>query len=326
MKEPFYSIACWAIRLSPILFMGVAWLLYHYRFPRSKKKKVWFVLGIGYLTGVLSVWIYWDFAASYAPTKEIADEIKSHINWLVKKYPNTRPEAFHHDMLIRDPFIHHLLHQKKILDSVQKIIGPDIALFGAHYIAKKPFSGQPVGWHQDGSYWPLKPMNVVSVWLAGTHSDDDNACMRVIPGTQNKRLLKPSEMIKLDTREYVLDLAIHPKDIDETSAENIILDPGDMSIHNPFIIHGSNANISRYWRIGLTLRYIPTTTFVDRKNWECVLLRGEKSSSAKNIYIDRPSFDDSGVIKITSMSPSPSKSIQELFTLFGSRPIKSEIS
>ena len=139
--------------------------------------------------------------------KEIADEIKSHINWLVKKYPDTRPEAFHHDMLIRDPFIHHLLHQKKILDNVQKIIGPDIALFGAHYIAKKPFSGQPVGWHQDGSYWPLKPMNVVSVWLAGTHSDEHNACMRVIPGTQNKKLLKPSEMIKLDTKKYVLDLA-----------------------------------------------------------------------------------------------------------------------
>ena len=33
--------------------------------------------GIGYLTGFLSVWIYCDFAASYAPTKEIADEILS---------------------------------------------------------------------------------------------------------------------------------------------------------------------------------------------------------------------------------------------------------
>ena len=134
-------------------------------------------------------------------------------------------------------------------------------------------------------------MNVVSVWLAGTHSDDNNACMRVIPGTQNKRLIKPSEMIKLDTEEYVLDLAIHPKDIDKTSAKNIILDPGDMSIHNPFIIHGSNANISSYWRIGLTLRYIPTTTFVDKKNWECVLLGGKKSRRAKNIYIDRPVYD-----------------------------------
>ena len=134
-------------------------------------------------------------------------------------------------------------------------------------------------------------MNVVSVWLAGTHSDEYNACMRVIPGTQNRKLLKPSEMIKLDTKKYVLDLAIHPKDIDETSAENIVLDPGDMSIHNPFIIHGSNANISSSWRIGLTLRYIPTTTFVNRKNWECVLLRGKKSRSTKNIYIDRPEYN-----------------------------------
>ena len=221
---------------------------------------------------------------------EIAYEIKSHIDWLSKKHPNTRPEAFHHDMLIRDPFIHHLLHQENILDNVQEIIGPDIALFGAHYIAKKPFSGKPVGWHQDGSYWPLEPMNVVSVWLAGTHSNENNACMRVIPGTQNKKLLKPSEMIELDTNEYVLDLAIHPKDIDETSAINIVLESGDMSIHNPFIIHGSNANISKSWRIGLTLRYIPTTTFVNREKWECALLRGESSRKVKNNYITRPTF------------------------------------
>jgi len=75
MKEPFYSIACWSIRLSPVLIMGAVWLLCHYRFPHCPK--VWIVLGIGYLTGVLSVWIYWDFAASYAPTEEIADEILS---------------------------------------------------------------------------------------------------------------------------------------------------------------------------------------------------------------------------------------------------------
>ena len=73
MTEPYYSITCWTIRLSPVLFMGSAWLLCHYRFPESKN--LWITLGIGYLTGVLSVWIYWHFAASYAPTQEIADEI-----------------------------------------------------------------------------------------------------------------------------------------------------------------------------------------------------------------------------------------------------------
>ena len=66
-----------------------------------------------------------------------------------------------------------------------------------------------------------------------------------------------------------------------------------MSIHNPFIIHGSNANLSSSWRIGLTLRYIPTTTFVNRENWECVLLRGKRSKSVKNIYIKRTEYDKS---------------------------------
>ena len=195
-------------------------------------------------------------------------------------------------MLIHDPFIHHILDQSTILDIVEEIIGPNIALFGAHYIAKKPFSGQPVGWHQDGSYWPLEPMEVVSVWLAGTQSTKENACMKVIPGTQNKRLLKPSEMIKLDTKEYVLDLAIHPDDIDEKSSLDIELAPGDVSIHNPFIIHGSNANISNEWRIGLTLRYIPTTTFVNRAGWECALLRGHKKEDVNNIYVNKPIFEE----------------------------------
>ena len=52
---------------------GIGLVDCHYRFPESKN--LWITLGIGYLTGVLSVWIYWHFAASYTPTQEIADEI-----------------------------------------------------------------------------------------------------------------------------------------------------------------------------------------------------------------------------------------------------------
>ena len=102
--------------------------------------------------------------------------------------------------------------------------------------------------------------------------------------------MKPSEMIKLDTRDYVLDLAIHPDHIDESSSVDIELAPGDISIHNPFIIHGSNANVSDQWRIGLTLRYIPTTTFVNRDGWECALLRGNKHKNISNNYVDKPDF------------------------------------
>ena len=222
---------------------------------------------------------------------DFSNEIVSHVEWLQNKYPDTRPEAFHHHLLVHDPFIHHIIEHKKLLDTISEIIGPNIALFGAHYIAKKPVDGQPVGWHQDGSYWPLKPMKVTSVWLAGTPSKKNNACMRVIPGTQNKRLLKPSEMKKMDINKYVLDLAINLDELDTTKAIDIELNPGDISIHNPFIIHGSNANTSSDWRIGLTLRYIPTTTYVKRKNWECAFLKGKKKNKIKNKYVQRPKFN-----------------------------------
>ena len=115
--------------------------------------------------------------------------------------------------------------------------------------------------------------------------------MQLIPGTHKKRLYKPSEMQKMDLNKYVLDLAIDPRKLDESQAVDIELNPGDISIHNPFIIHGSNSNKSKTWRIGLTLRYIPTSTFVNRKNWECVFLRGEKEKKVENIYVERPIFN-----------------------------------
>ncbi len=73
MNEPYYSITCWAIRLSPILLMGIAWLVGHYRYWGWKTVLV--TLAVGYITGVASVWAYWNFAGTYAPTAEIADEI-----------------------------------------------------------------------------------------------------------------------------------------------------------------------------------------------------------------------------------------------------------
>ena len=122
-------------------------------------------------------------------------ELENHVYWLCKKYPNIHPEAFHHDLLVNDPFIHKVLNDKKTLDILENFIGKNIALFGAHYIAKKPLRGKAVGWHQDGSYWPLEPMNVVSVWMAATASLKENGCMRVIPGTQNKKLIKSSQIL-----------------------------------------------------------------------------------------------------------------------------------
>lgn len=223
-----------------------------------------------------------------ALSDKITGEMQNHVKFLSNLYPKTRPEAFHHDMLVGDPFIHHILNQDCITEISKHYLGPDFALFGAHYIAKKPYNGRPVGWHQDGSYWPLDPMKVISLWVAGTSSNKNNGCMKVIPGSQKKKILHPSKMMKLNPEKYVLDLGIDKKDINTKGAKNINLNPGDISVHNPNIIHGSNPNYSSDWRIGLTLRIIPTSTLVIRDNWKCIHLSGKKGD---NKYIRKPKFN-----------------------------------
>ena len=105
-------------------------------------------------------------------------------------------------------------------------------------------------------------MEVTTIWLAATESTRENGCLRVLPGTQNNRLLSRKEMIDVPDGKNVLASGIHPSMIDDTDVVDLELQPGDVSVHNPKIIHGSEANTSDKWRIGLTLRYIPTSTRV----------------------------------------------------------------
>ena len=70
-----------------------------------------------------------------------------------------------------DPFWVRLVSDDRLLNVAETFVGPNIALFASHYIAKRPFDGQAVLWHQDGSYWPLEPMEVVTLWLACGRGD-----------------------------------------------------------------------------------------------------------------------------------------------------------
>lgn len=218
---------------------------------------------------------------------ELAAETSRHVDWLLEKNPGIRPELLHHNLLRRDPFMHHLVGDDRLLDIIEPFIGSNIALFAAHYIAKAPFKGQPVLWHQDGSYWPLEPMEVITIWLAATDSTKENGCMRIIPGTQNQKLLTLREMQKTDGQNDVLGYGIDPRTLDENQAIDIELQAGDVSIHHPNVIHGSNPNNSPLWRKGLTLRYIPTSTKILRDDVGPFLLRGAAVPGI-NAYEPRP--------------------------------------
>lgn len=220
--------------------------------------------------------------------RNLIAEASAHIDWLLARNPGLRAEQLHHRLMQHDAFWVRLISDPRLLDVAAQFVGPDVALFASHYISKPPFDGQAVLWHQDGSYWPLEPMDVVTLWLAVDDSTPENGCMRVIPRTHGMEL-KPHA--QREDVPNVLNSSIAEGLVEESRAVDVILKAGDVSIHHPKIIHGSKANHSPKRRAGLTIRYIPTSTRIKTDEpWPaCFLLRG-KAVAGVNVYQPRPEF------------------------------------
>ena len=145
-----------------------------------------------------------------------------------------------------------------ILDMVEQLIGSDFALWNSSFFAKPAQVGTRTPWHQDGEYWPIRPLATCSVWIAVDPSTTENGCLRVIPGSHRRRELGRHSVNQAD--DLSLPLEIRPDEFDEQAATDIVLDAGRISLHDVFLIHGSEPNRSARARRGMTLRYMPTTS------------------------------------------------------------------
>jgi ectoine hydroxylase-related dioxygenase (phytanoyl-CoA dioxygenase family) len=218
----------------------------------------------------------------------LVEEARRDIAWLLERNPHLRPERLTHELVTHDPFWVRLVSDPRLLDIAEQFVGPNVALFASHYLAKPPHDGLAVLWHQDGSYWPLEPMEVVTIFLALDDCTPDNGCMRVIPRTQSMTL---GAVRKRDDVANVLQSGMDESRIDEGAAVDLVLAAGDISIHHPNIVHGSAPNTSAHWRRSLNIRYIPTTTRITRDPpWPHALLLRGQAVPGVNIYQPWPRY------------------------------------
>lgn len=148
----------------------------------------------------------------------------------------------------------------EVLDWVEPIIGPNIALWSSHFIAKEPYVGRRTPWHEDSAYWQDRvdrADKIVTIWLAIDRSVRDNGCMRVIPGSH---LIDGFEYGPVDPE--VNTFATEIIGVDEKQAVYFELEPGQSSFHDARIVHGAEANASPLRRCGYTMRYMSTETRV----------------------------------------------------------------
>lgn len=149
-----------------------------------------------------------------------------------------------------------LVHHPAILDAVEQVIGPDILAWDADFIIKNARDPRYVSWHQDLTYWGLEPDLVVTAWVALSPSTTDSGCMQIIPGSHTSAIVPHRDTFARDnmlTRGQEV-----AAEVDESQAVNVVLQPGQMSLHDGKLIHASRPNRTGDRRIGFAIRYIPT--------------------------------------------------------------------
>jgi ectoine hydroxylase-related dioxygenase (phytanoyl-CoA dioxygenase family) len=228
----------------------------------------------------------------------LIEEAGRHVEWLVARYPQLRPEHLHHPLARHDAFWARMILEPALVEVAEKFLGPDVACFTAHYICKPPYDGHAVLWHQDGAYWRLDPLEALTVWLAVDESTTRNGCLRIIPGTQHTPIHRPSRRDDVPNLLFsASDQRIVDELIDRHGVVDIELNPGDVSIHHPNVVHSSTANTSDRRRCGLDLGYISATTRIlaDGVYLDPLLVRGQPIPGV-NTYAPIPEYREGDTI------------------------------
>jgi hypothetical protein len=212
--------------------------------------------------------------------------LKGHFEEKLARLPeDVRPEAMDVPHFADTKLFDWLLSDE-VLDLIEPVVGPDIALFSSHFICKPKGNGKRVPWHEDSYYWKrmMSPMQVCTVWLAIDPSTRANGCMKVIP----RALHGYSEYDPVDPEKNVFNTEIKKHQVDESRAVYIELGENEASLHDGRLMHGSDANRSSIRRCGYTMRYIPTAVKMNREfcgEWHQIYLARGKDR-AGNVYAD----------------------------------------
>jgi non-haem Fe2+, alpha-ketoglutarate-dependent halogenase len=153
-------------------------------------------------------------------------------------------------------WVHGLARLPAILDAVEALIGPDILVYTSTWFIKEPESPAIAAWHQDATYFGLRPYEHVTAWLALTDATAENGCMEFLPGSHRKGQLPHRAGVVTASVNRAGQAVVGA--IDDAPAVHAPLRAGEFSLHHTLCLHRSQPNRSAGRRIGLAISYVPT--------------------------------------------------------------------
>ncbi|MFD0619541.1 phytanoyl-CoA dioxygenase family protein [Paenibacillus sp. GCM10027629] len=131
-----------------------------------------------------------------------------------------------------------------------QIIGPNVQLHHSKMLVKPPENGAAFPMHQDYPYFPHANHSMLAASVHLDYADEENGCLRVIPGSHKAGSLPHLGSHYLNHKEYPTK--------DGTPC---IAEAGDVLFFNYLTIHGSDPNRSSRTRRNVLFQYKDASDF-----------------------------------------------------------------
>jgi phytanoyl-CoA hydroxylase len=187
-----------------------------------------------------------------------------------------------------DPAYAAALHDAAVLDIVSELVGTAGVRFnGTKLNLKARAGGSAVEWHQDWAFYPHTNDDLLAVGVAIDAMTADNGCLLMIPGSHRGPVFDHHQ----DGRFVG---AVNDPAFDASTAREVLLNAGDISVHHVRTAHASAPNTSDQPRRLLLLMYCATDAYPvvetsgEAGGWEAYsesFLRGEPSPTIRSTAV-----------------------------------------
>jgi ectoine hydroxylase-related dioxygenase (phytanoyl-CoA dioxygenase family) len=209
-----------------------------------------------------------------------SDEVKEYRNELTRTEKHLGGSLMEIDKKYRGnlhlmcQWVDKIARHPAIVGVIEDLLGPNILLYTSRFFIKEPKSETIAAWHQDSTYFGLKPFDHVTAWVALSDVTAESGPLEFAVGSHIRgQLIQKSGVVKNSVNtggQIIVDW------FDQSRIDHALLRPGQFSLHHTCVVHQSAPNKSNERRIGLALSYIPTRTrYIGSRKMPACLVRGQ---------------------------------------------------
>lgn len=165
-----------------------------------------------------------------------------------------------HNLHKKWKFVNVIQNDNNLKKSVETLLGNKIDNFGSELFYKPAKNGLSAPIHQDNYFWCLDNPNAVTVWIALDFAKKENGGIFYFKKSQSLGLLEHRPSYHPGTSQEIK----YPDGLKNFEKFYPNLQPGDCLIHHSLIAHGSNPNLTKNSRVGVTVRYKIKNSKIDK--------------------------------------------------------------